>query len=1381
MRAPFPYIALFALVWLAVMPARADDWAVTRSDFDPRVLARYKGMLKRNAADAHALSQLVKLYKKHRTLAALIAEYKAAAKAAPGLPGPRYILGRLEGRAGRWTSAVAHFKAASALSPKSGWLLAAQAEALEKLGATAEALEAYQAALTLTSSPKPKRRYLQALAQLATTSGDHKRAAGYHQALLALSPKNREMILGLARAQVSAGNHAAALSLLKGLATRTGDAARKAELLKESGKVAAAMKKYDVAVTLFRKAMNLTAKGHWLRRELTDEIIEIYRKREALAELIKELEGRWKQRGAFEQQVLGRLYDQTGDDEKALAAYRAALKRAPHDVRIWLRVIALLDRSGRPSEAIRAYRRLTQVASGEPRHQLELAKRLHAQGKQKEALALLDRCGGRFPSDASVQSALSDLFARWGDQKRALARVRALVRLEPREINHLINLGEQYYLLGEKKRAMSTWARMLEVMPSRHAALARLAEVYAQHNLANQATTLYRKAIKLAPGNIQYQRALALVLEAQRQTTPAMVAWQKVRSLARAQKGSRARLAEREARAHVIKISRRTYQLRMMLRRLGQSLALGDQDRGDSLLLAEGMLALESLEGAAQVYRKLLATAPDDLELLQALERVLRKQRKLEEAVTLLKRLAILHPAGAQEYYQRTAELLLRLHRDKEATDYAHKAAAVAPRDAPTLVRLGQIMEKKEDDKAAVKAYQLAIQQDPGHVQAHFALARLSSRMGDPRRADALYRQVIGQARNPEHVRRAFRLGVTLASYLGTLEALERKLLPRALRGASREVFRELLVDVYRRITRPLIHQIRRGTPTDREAAAAALKRLGQRGLAPLLEELALESSTQEEIVDVLGYLGNINAVRPLLRIATREQEEVFIIRGTAHSRLRRIALSGRSGSGPTWSRTSRLANLRVAATVAAGRLSSQRAVPDLVHLMGSRDGPMRDAAAWALGRAASARGVKHLLNALGDSRVTVQVMACAGLGASKDPQMRPVLEEVMADLDRMEEVRVACAWGLGALGDKGALPRLLALVKDGDGELQQAAALALGSLGDRLAIPGLLEALWPRRSRVRRSILAALEQLERVGPGSPPSLAVPDVLIQNGRILLADFMSRLTSQSLPQSAAAGGQASGARADAIITLLDTHGDAVARGLAAALERHDDLVMRVLTDLDSMPGRAALGPITQDLARLTLVDQKRVEGAIQRACKPLAPLLFKLTGHKEPLIRVLALRVLAKLAPRRLTDGTRIQTALWDPDWRVSVAALDALGQVSGAGTLSPDRALGLTLPRLARGHWRQRERAASLAASLSGSENSLKTTTALVRAAREDPNGFVRQAAVLGLTLRPGEAAQEALVGALSDPASPVRAAACVALGQRGKPHLAPTPCPTLE
>src|SRR5688572_27087199 len=89
-------LALAALVPSAPRPAAAqDDWEVERDPFDKKVVARYKRILATNPGDRDALARLTRLYRKHRSIAALVAEYEKQVAASPGDAAALLVLGHL--------------------------------------------------------------------------------------------------------------------------------------------------------------------------------------------------------------------------------------------------------------------------------------------------------------------------------------------------------------------------------------------------------------------------------------------------------------------------------------------------------------------------------------------------------------------------------------------------------------------------------------------------------------------------------------------------------------------------------------------------------------------------------------------------------------------------------------------------------------------------------------------------------------------------------------------------------------------------------------------------------------------------------------------------------------------------------------------------------------------------------------------------------------------------------------------------------------------------------------------------------------------------------------------------------------------------------------
>ena len=1364
---------LICSIHAGVARAQDDPWAVKRSAFDPRVVARYKAMLNRRPTDSHALNKLVRLYRKHRSLEQLIKEYRKLARAKPGSYAFQLILGHLNRRAARGEAALRRYRKASKLQPRSPVPHAAMGAIFVRQNQSKLATAAYTRALSLTRGRSSGRRgsraqirLLKRLAQIAVASREMSAASKYYQQLLALDPKNMRLRLEMARAMAMGGLEAEALKHFAVVLKRTGDSARKAQLFKEIGDIHAKLGKIKAAVSTYRKAMALTTRGHWLRRELTERIIVIYRKKEMLGKLIADYEKRWKRKGQFEWEVLGRLYYETGNETKALAAYRAALKLAPYAVRTRLRLIGLLDRSGSPDAVLAEYRKLARYAPGEPRYRIELAKRLYEAGKHKEALSTLERCGRMFPGDASVHSLLRDLFNTWGYAKRAKQEAQKLVRIEPKDPSYLIALGEQYYLEGKKRKALAVWKRLLRVIPKRHLAYARLAEVYAQHKMDQKAIGLYRKAIKLSPKTLAYHRSLARLFESKRMHGDALKSWEQVMALAKASKRS---TDLRKARASLIDVLRRSYGLRSRLRIIQRRFGSGTPEINDGFFLAQGYKKLNDIKRATKVYQRIVELWPNKTEAMRDLVKAYVRQRKLQQAVALLKRLSVMDSAAQRDYYLQISDLLLYLGRDEEALMFANRAKD--PTNPRSFEKMGRVYEMKGDYRKARLEYTQAIKLNPRLFSSLFALARLESRQGRPAEAEKLYRRVIKTASNPDVINRAFELVVNISSYRGTLAGLEREVMPLAVTSTNAKAYRRLLVKIYKRRIPALIDQARRGDVATRTAARKELGQIGRRGLSPLLEELALTTSSETDMIRYLGYLGNPNAVFPLLRIAEKKHERVITIYANRYSG--RSGRSGRFGRYrrrpyyPRWniSQSRDTISRRVQATVALGRIGHPRAEEGLTRLLDSKENAIRDAAAWAMSRVATqskkaSRGEasKALFLGLGDSDSIVQMMSCSGLAMLGDTAMRPVLEEVMKDPKRHARVRAACAWGLGVLGDAQSSTALVEVMLAGDGELQRCAAWSLGALGDSRAVAPLVRSLWTKRDRVRQAILWALARITSKA-GHLKGVSAPDVLLKHNRVDAEDFLRQLT-------ASLDDQGGSTRARNLLKVIEVHGDAIARGLRLALGRHRDVVLRVLRDLNSDTHTLTLGPLTSGRQLLSASDQGRQDRAVKKACATLGPALEHLRTHRDSLVRSRALAVLARLALPGLQ--AHLRRALKDRSWSVRVRALVATGQARRKGSLSVAQALALIRPSLSAPHWRERESAAVTLTSLGHPS----VVGALAIAAR-DPNAFVREASMVGLGQAGGPRAITILGKGHKDNVRHVRLAACrslVKLRARGAP-----------
>ena len=1165
-----------------IAPASAapgDDWGVTRDPFDKTVIARYKAILARNPHDASALAKLLEMYKRYRTIDLLKEEYGKVLDKSPADASALIVLGRLHKATGddaraleMWSRAVA-----SKDTDAQTWLLIGE---LQKAGGkNADARAAYDKALARASAKDMKKKALRALADLALATGDNDGANAYFKQFLDLDPKNAQLWIERGDAMLAAGKREIALDSYAAAEKLLGsDPARRVEVVSRRGQALEGMGKDDEAVAEYRRAIKLAPKGYYLEVELTGRVIDIYRRKQALPALLAEYEKAWPvgSRGHFEWDTLGKLYEETGAQDKAIAALKKAVAKAPWELETQRRLIQLLENAGRDDEALKQYEAVVAAAPGEARFQLELAERYWRRGQEKKALEALSRLQGRFPSDAGVLSAMADMYQRWGKEDLAIAQYERLAKLEPDDPGHLVTLGEQYWQKNDKARALATWKRI--TASNKAIGYAKLGEVMSEHNMGAEALANYDKAIQLDGKNPEFYKGRASAHESQKHLDLAIKDWQKVLELVGTK--STDRLARRDARRHLVAIVTRTPQESVFKRAWDSKFKTGDAEAGYFLVEYYGRRSQkgEPLATLEQLHKRV----PDDQDVALDLVKNYRLLRKYDEAVAMLLELAKVAPSREREVYWQISEIKREARKDAEAREWQEKALAKSPSDPTAYMRIAEGYAEMQQFPEAIAAYEKTVQLDPRNSKAQFALAQLYVQGGQPMKAAELLRSVLRNASDEEVVGRAGREAIDLEEMTDTLGELEKVVSPLSFMMAHKPIYRRVLVDLYLRYVPRLVERERHGSDDVRKAARAELIRIGGHGLQPLLEALRDEkdASQQRVAVAVLGHLGNKGAAAPLVRMArqTPSKDAPRQI-GTLPENLDR--------------------EVRVAALIAAGRLGDPSVLADVLPIMDNTEVGMREAATFTLGRSGDRRAIPPLLKALGDRRGTVQTLACLGLGQIDDPRATPALIATLSDPRREDATRAACAYAIGVRKLAAGIPALLVALADNRGEAQRLAAWALGQLGDGKALGPLIRAYFARAGRSDDELVWAIARTSNAGVPASTPIGFAEYPQRNEKYNATEAIAVLPG-SLPTPPTP------------TKLVVDHADDIARGLLDALAEHRDVVVSVLADLDGAPvelGLGALTPTTSDariagaLASIAIKRSRRRSGPSSRARTP----------------------------------------------------------------------------------------------------------------------------------------------------------------------------------
>jgi predicted TPR repeat methyltransferase len=155
-----------------------------------------------------------------------------------------------------------------------------------------------------------------------------------------------------------------------------------------------------------------------------------------------------------------------------------------------------------------------------------------------------------------------------------------------------------------------------------------------------------------------------------------------------------------------------------------------------------------SLAEAESVYRRILESAPENLNALHFLGLLCHQQGRKTEAASLIERILSLDPQNA-DAHNNLGNVLEGLGKASEAEACYRKAIALRPEHAPAHNNLGVVLMSKRQVAEAVAAYRRAVALAPDSADFRYNLGNALRRSGDLEEAAGAYRAAV--ALKPEH------------------------------------------------------------------------------------------------------------------------------------------------------------------------------------------------------------------------------------------------------------------------------------------------------------------------------------------------------------------------------------------------------------------------------------------------------------------------------------------------------------------------------------------------------------------------------------------------------------------------------------------------------
>ena len=1289
------------------------------------LIQRYLRILEADPRETFAFRRLLDLYRERDgNIDRLVADLNARVAQDGDAFAPRMLLGHIYKAQSRHDDARSAYQRAAELRPTDPAPLVALAQIERATTHPVEARRLYDTALERTRDRLAREELLREVAEVAMEAQDFDGARRYFEELARGSDQSVYLRAEFARALAAARQWDRAVEEYERvIRSLHGDNRVLPPVLLELARAQLERGEVEPSIATLGRALSLAGREAGIRAEIYDQMLSAYRRGDRLPELAERL--RHEARAGFEAiELLARIEDELGNDEEALAAYRRALRARGRDIDTRVRIIQLLSRSGRLDDVVEEYRALIRSAPREPRFVVELAQLLVQTDHRADALRLVRDAGARNARDPILHQQLAELYTRWGENDLASREIELLARIDPSDPAHIVALGAQQFDAGARDAAIATWRRVVEVEHDRASGHATLAAILGDHDLLPEAIVEWREAVRLRSDDISFVRGLSTALERHHQHDEAETQWRRVLELS-----GDDRVSRREARERIVGIWTRTRRLPAQIRDLEARFRADppDPEAGRFLAEAHRRRGAHYQAQAERVLERIVELEPGDVESLLALERIRRQRGDLAGAIDVLRLLRDADPRRAGHYLSQMAEHALALYRDEEAVRYAAEAVERNPDDASAHQRLGDLYRSRQDTEHAILSYRRALELNERLYPVYFELAELDLARGEIERADQLYRQVLRITPDDDLVARAARASIQINLGAGTLETLERDLLPLALGHPQRPVYRRLAVELYDAYAGPLVLRARRGGPEAAEAAVE-LRQIGTRAIKPLLEALADQDPSQRRVaLDILGDLGNANAAAPLLAVAENGTLDV---------------------------------GQRMQALLAAGAVATPTLVPRFAALASGDDGRLQGLATWGLARIGGRDATRALERLLRSGDATVRGFAALGLGVNGGSAAAPDLDR-MARTESDEDVIFAATWALGRTGDPSRAQTLVLVLDARGGAVAEVAADALGRVGGPVADAALVRSLFDPDAALRRAAARALRR-------SAAASASQDVLPPPQSFeRVRDYVHRIADRD-------------ANAPPVDDLSRWQGlleAAASEALRGPVER----VLPALTVLTSRAHGVGLGALTADLDRWPDEARGAAERSLDALAFALVDELVEVASHVDAAVRIEAVRLLVRL-PGAESDRA-VAAALSTPPASVQRAALDALW----VADREPTGAMLERLAELTRSHrdWSMRTRAARAMARSSSEE----AREALREALATDHYAFVREAAATALSRHPAEAVEAALVGALeTDGEPPVRAAAARALiglagevGDRARRRAAADPSPAVR
>ncbi|HEY3242959.1 MAG TPA: tetratricopeptide repeat protein [Phycisphaerae bacterium] len=687
-------------------------------------LGRYQQLLERRPLHAQAFAGLVKHFAELGKMADLVKEYEAKVESLPDNVAIKVVLARLYMRAGQPEKAAELLDRIGPAAEKLGrdeskWLVF-KAEVFQKTHRLDQAQSVLDEALSKAKTVSERLRLAEALADLHLAAGDKDQAA---EALTRLAREYADNYLHrkrIAEALAQRDLHEQAVAELRAMLPLTeGKSDQRCETLRQLGRSLERLSRTQEAIDAYSEAVNLLAAGHWLRQELHERIVTLYRAGGRLEDLVKycraQLERAPEQTGM--RVLLADVLTASGDNAGARQTLEEAVQLFPKDRMLSERRVQFLERINEAAAAASEYERILAQQPDDVELYIAYGQFLANHQQLEAARNQWKHVLNSALTDATLAQRLGSLFEPYELLDDAAECYERAVQLSPSRPESYAALARLWFARGEKEKALATLKRMSAAAADDASNQAAVCQVAAGLGLTDEALAAITRACELAPNQADYQTSRADLLIQSGRLDEAL----RVRREALALLTQPGQLAQ--AVNILVSLHATAGKLDALKSAEQQRLEDSPHDTLSLILLARAADFDRDFAAARKWLDRLLEIEPAHEEARHQLARLLEATGDVDSAVEAYRKLIDLHPARARQWYQAIADLKLRYDDKGGAVETFARIVQTSPGNATVLKDVAEQLARMGELEKAIDYYEqsLRLQSDRHEIRLQYA------------------------------------------------------------------------------------------------------------------------------------------------------------------------------------------------------------------------------------------------------------------------------------------------------------------------------------------------------------------------------------------------------------------------------------------------------------------------------------------------------------------------------------------------------------------------------------------------------------------------------------------------------------------------------------